>query len=102
MASHVTPDDVEHTVFFIRWWQEILSGSVMILTGWLLKAKGKKLESVIVPISEEEVEHRIIICKQAVIMAVHEEMDRRDEKLFAHVETQNEKLLSHIKDIIRK
>jgi hypothetical protein len=101
MSPHPTPDDVEQTVFFVRWWQEILSGTAFIVTGLLLKAKGKNTESIIIPISEEEVEHRITICKQAVILAIHEEMNIRDEKLFTHVENENKKLLTHIKDIIK-
>jgi len=66
------------------------------------KAKGKSADSMIVPMSEEEIEHRMTICKQSILLAIHEELDKRDSKLFKHVEDQDEKMIQHIKDIIDK
>jgi len=96
-----TPDDVESVNFFIQWWQHILAGTIIILTGWFLNAKGRGTETVIIPMSEEEIEHRMTICKQSILLAIHEELDKRDTKLFRHVEAQDEKMINHIKDIMK-
>jgi len=102
MSPHPpTPEDAENVIFFLRWWQEFLGGLILGITGLYFRSKGKSSESVIVPMSEEEIEHRMTICKQAVLLAIHEELDSRDTKLFKHVEKQDEKIIQHIKDIIK-
>lgn len=95
-----TPDDVHSANFFVQWWQHILAGSIIILTGWLLKLKGRDQETAIIPMSEEEIEHRLTICKQSILISMQEELNARDEKLFRYIEEQDEKTLDHIRDII--
>lgn len=96
-----TPPDHDQVNFLIEWWQQILSGSIIILTGWFLKAKGTKNKEPIVHLSEPEIERRMDHCKQTILLAIHAELDTRDNKLFRHIENQDEKLLSHIKDILK-
>lgn len=100
-TSTMAPDS-DSALFFVKWWQEILSGLIVILTGLFLKAKGKSADSVIVPLSEAEIEHRMLICKQSILIAIHSELEKRDAKLFHHIELQDEKIINHIKDMMRK
>lgn len=103
MAPTPSPDDAEQAFFFIRWWQEILSGAIVILTGWFLKAKGLSKDTVPValPMSEEEIEHRLTISRQAVVMEISEVLRQRDKEFFKHVEDQNAKLLDHMRDLTK-
>lgn len=101
MPPHTpTPEEVEHATFLVRWWQEFLGGLIIGITGLYFKSKGKSSDSAIIPMSDEEIEHRMTICKQSILMAIHEELNIRDEKLFKHVEAQDEKMIKHIKDIM--
>lgn len=100
MPTPPTPDDAQNVIFLIRWWQEILSGLIIILTGWFLKTKGSREESPISPLTDEAIERRLTICKQAILIALHQELDKRDAKLFKHIEKRDEKMVDHMKDII--
>jgi len=101
MPPHApTPDEVEHATFLVRWWQEFLGGLILGMTGLYFRSKGKSSESAIIPMSDEEIDNRMLICKQSILLAIHDELDKRDEKLFRHVEAQDEKMINHIKDIM--
>ena len=103
MSPHApTPDDAENVKFFIQWWQQILGGTIITLTAWFLKSKGKSAEPVIIPIGEKEFTNRMTICKQSVLMAIKEDLNERDKALFAHIEKRDEALLEHIKELIKK
>lgn len=95
----MTPAEPEQAAFFIQWWQQILSGSIVIITGLLLRAKGKSAEAR-VPMSGEEIEHRMTICKQDILLDLNDKLDERDAKLFKHIEDQDERMLDHIKDLL--
>ena len=92
--------EAEQTVFLIRWWQEILSGSIVILTGVLLKTRGEKVAAAVVPMTEEAITTRMTICKQDILLELNDRLDERDTKLFKHIEDQDERMLGHIKDIL--
>lgn len=96
-----TPPDHDQVSFFIEWWQQILSGAIIILTGWFLKTKGAKDQEPIVHLSEQEIERRMEGCKKTILLAIHAELNVRDDKLFRHIEKQDEKMISHIKDILK-
>ena len=101
MPPHApTPDEAEQAIFIVRWWTEFLGGLIAILTALFLRAKGKGTEAVITPMSEEEIEHRMTICKQSILLAMHDELDNRDKELFEHIDRKNNQLLDHVKDII--
>ena len=99
-----TPDDVEHAHFiigwFVDWWREFLIGLITTLSAAYFRSKGKNSESVIIPISEDEIDHKMTICKQSIVIVIHEELDKRDKELFMHIDRKNKQLLSHVKDII--
>ena len=95
----MTPAEPEQAAFFIQWWQQILSGTIVIVTGLLLRAKGKSAEAR-VPMSDEEITHRLTICKQDVLLDLNAILAERDTKLFKYIEDQDERMLDHIKDII--
>ena len=105
MPPHTpTPDDVEHAHFiigwFVDWWREFLLGTITAASAAYFRSKGKNQESIIVPISEDEIDHKMTICKQSIVIVIHEELDRRDKELFAHIDRKNKSLLGHVKDII--
>ncbi len=83
------PNEVK---FFIEWWQEILSGVIVIATGWLLKSKGQQ-ESVepVYLIADDieklniDIEQRMKICRQSIFLELNEMLDRRDEKLIERI-----------------
>lgn len=78
MAPPPTPDDIENISMLAKWWQEFLTGVIILASAALLKAKGKKEPVYLV---EEDIEQRLTICKQGVMMAVD---DIIDEKLKSH------------------
>lgn len=87
MPPHApTPDEAESAKFFIEWWSQILSGTIIILTGWFLKAKGKKGDAII-PLSEKDIQQRMLICKQEMLLDIHEMLDERDDKFLEKIET---------------
>jgi len=94
--------EADTAMFLLRWWQEFLGGLILGSTALYFKAKGKASDSMIVPISEDEIDHKMTICKQAILLAIHDELDKRDTKLFKHVEKQDEKMIGHIKDLINR
>ena len=103
MSPHApTPDDAESVKFFIQWWQQILGGSIIMLTGWFLKSKGKDAVPVVIPVGEKEFDNRLTICKQSVLLSMNESLKERDKVLFAHIEKRDEELLKHIKELIGK
>ena len=89
----------EEAGFLLRWWQEILSGTVMILTGWLLKSKGAT--AAIMPMSEEEIEHRMLICKQAIILSMKDVIESHDDKLTAILDRRDERLIERINQTVQ-
>ncbi len=79
----------EQLNFAIRWWQELLAGTIIILFSWWAKAKGKRRHGDIVPLSEEHINNKLKICQQDIII----EMDKRFEK-------HEEKIVSRIKELL--
>lgn len=79
-----TPDIPPNEVgFLLKFWQEILAGAILLLSGLLLRAKGKKEP---VYLAEEDIEQRMTICKQSILLALNEMLDERDEKLLNQIE----------------
>lgn len=95
MPSH----DPEHVAFFIRWWQEILSGFVVIITGLLLKSKGRQDGKVIIPMSEEEIEHRMTICRQQIIIDMHKMFDEHNHRFEKQMQHRDEDFLKKIETL---
>lgn len=108
-----TPDDVEHAhfmyKFFIDWWGSFLSGAILLLMGWRLKVRGGS--DAIIPLSENHIDNKLTICKQAILLAINEDLDERDSRMLKRVETRDELLrkaikqqgddiVEHLKDII--
>lgn len=100
MKPHIpTPEEVEHVTFLVKWWQEVLGGMILTITGLYFKSKGKSTDSVIVPMSEEEIEHRMTICKQSILLAIHEIMKNHDDKLDAKLDHRDELFLQKIEKL---
>lgn len=87
MSDVPTPDQVEQAGFLVEFWQHILAGTIVILTSWYISAKGKKTP---IYVEESDIEQKLTICKQSILLALNEELDKRDEKL-----------LNHIKDLMK-
>lgn len=97
MTAHTpTPEEAESAIFLIRWWQEILGGAILSLMTLLLKSKGRKRETAIVPMSEEEINHRMTICKQGVFLDMHKILDERDRRLETKLDHRDEMFLEKI------
>ena len=96
----MTPSEPEQAIFFIKWWQEILSGSIVILTGLFLRSRGEDVTTALVPMSEDEITYRMTICKQDILLDLNDKLDERDTKLFKYIEDQDERMLDHIKDLL--
>lgn len=77
MSPAPTPDDIEAISFAARWWQEFLTGVIVIASAALLKAKGKKEP---VYLAEEDIEQRMLICKQSILMAIDESVENKLQK----------------------
>ena len=103
MPPHApTPDDVEHVNFFIQWWQHILGGTIITLMGWLLTSKGKQNEEVAIPVSIRELEHRLTISEQKMLLSFGAQLSERDKTLYAHIQKRDDDLLERIKEIMPK
>lgn len=103
MPSHApTPEEVEQAVFFVKWWQEFLGGLILGITGLYFRSKGKSSESVIIPMSEEEIEHRMTICKQSILLSINEIMKKHDEKLDAKFDHRDEQFLDKIEKLHKR
>ena len=94
-----TPEDAEHVIFFLRWWQEFLGGLILGMTGLYFRSKGRSSESAIVPMSEEEINHRMTICKQSVFLDLHQILDERDRRLEEKLDHRDEQFLEKIEKL---
>ena len=72
----MAPDNV-----FIENAASILAGAIVILIGWYLRLKGKQP----IYLDEKDIEQRMTICKQDIIIKLKTELDKRDEKLLIHI-----------------
>lgn len=94
-----TPEDAEHVMFILRWWQEFLGGLILTITGLYFKSKGKNTENAIIPMSEEEIEHRLTICRQSVFLDIHNILDERDRRLEQKLDRRDELFLQKIEKL---
>jgi len=99
MQHSPTPEEVEHVAFFIRWWQEFLGGAIIGITGLYLKSKGRDGDTVIIPISEEEIEHRMTICRQGIELNILRMLDERDRRLDEKLDYRDDKFLDKIEKL---
>lgn len=72
----------EQANFFITFWKEVIGGTIIILLGWYARLQGK---SEPIYLDEEDVDQRMLICKQSIIIIMNEELDKRDEKLIQRI-----------------
>lgn len=59
----------------------ILAGTITILIGWYLKLKGKQP----IYLEEKDINQRMLICKQDIILLMVKELDKRDKNLIKHI-----------------
>lgn len=95
MAHIPDPNEAHGVAFFIKWYQEFIGGLILGLITIYFKSKGKAGERAIVPMSEEEIEHRMTICRQSIFLDMHKILDERDRRL-------EDKLSQHETQILEK
>ena len=78
MSNEIPPE----AGYFIKFWQEILGGVIIILVGWYVKATGKREP---IYLTKEAVERDMLACRRDVMNEFRQELDRRDEKLLEHI-----------------
>ena len=105
MPPHTpSPEEVHHISFITKWWMEFLGMITLGMIGLYFKAQRKitteTLDQRVVPIGDKELNNRLLICKQSILLSMREELNNRDKELFRHVDRKNKELLQHIKDII--
>jgi len=72
----------EHMHFAIRWWQELLTGSIIILFGWYAKTKGT---SQITPLSEAHIDNKMKICQQEILLELNTRLEEHEEKIVSRI-----------------
>lgn len=96
MSDIPTPEHAGVAKFMIEFWQHILAGTIVILTSWYVSSRGKRDGPVKIHITDRDLERvlnkkdveyemRLQLCKQSVVIALRDELDKRDEKLLAHI-----------------
>jgi len=96
IMSHPTPEEAYTAMNIVQYF---IIGVGAIGATTLAVVKGKKVKEERMSIAE--VEHRMTICKQDILLVLNTSLNERDKKLFSYIENQDEKLLEHIKDIIK-
>ena len=61
MSFSPTPDDVEHAIFYVRWWKEFFLGLAAFAGILATMRKGKKLP-VVAAISETKIDLKLVEC----------------------------------------
>jgi hypothetical protein len=99
MSHTPTPDEANAAIFFVRWWQEFLVGFLIMITGLYLRSKGKDPEKAVVPISERQIDNKITINKQEILLSMHDVLDRRDKEFQERFDRRNEEFLRQIEKL---
>ena len=100
-----TPDDVEHAHFILKfaanWWSEFLLGVITVLSSVYFRKKGRDTKSVIIPLSEEHIDNKMKICQQDMLILIGKQNIERDAKTKQDLNDRDNKLLDHIRDMIK-
>lgn len=86
-----SPEDAEHALFIVKWWKEFFLGLGALLGVFAVVKKGQKVP-VVIPDKELEsrinleMELRLQVCRQSILLDLNRMLDERDEKLLNRIE----------------
>lgn len=67
---------------FVKFWQEILAGAILLFVTWYTRLKGKKAQ---IFVTEKDLDMKLKLMQQDLLLQMGEKFDEHEEKLVARL-----------------